>query len=167
MNKTHIIWSNINLNFDNWKDDLEEQYPEASKDELILKMYEINNDYLDDERTNLNIQLSGSIIAIADIGLWNGRFSGYKMINSGNIKDCLQSDCDMNEWYIDKLGDLRCKAIHHDGTNYYLYRTFKDDVTENQIENLQVKIIEGAAVRRDITRLTKRLGDDIGAVYGW
>ena len=167
MQENHIVWSDVNLDFDKWKDDLTDQYPDASDDELIAKMYEINSDYLDDERTNLNIQLPQSIIVIADLGRWNGRFSGYKMIDSGNIKDCLQSECDMNEWYVDKNGDFRCKAIHHDGTNYYLYRTFKDNVTESQIERLQDKIYDGTATRRDITRVTRRLGDDIGAVYGW
>ena len=167
MQKNHIIWSDIDLNFDKWKDDLIDQYPDASEDELISKMYEINSDYLDDERTNLNIQLSQSIIAIADLGRWNGRFNGYAMIDSGNIKDCLYSECDIKEWYVDKNGDFRCKAIHHDGTNYYLYRTFKDNVSESQIENLQGKILDGTATRRDITRITRRLGDDIGAVYGW
>ena len=35
------------------------------------------------------------------------------------------------------------------------------------IENLKAKILDGTATRADITRLTKRLGDDIGKVYGW
>lgn len=89
------------------------------------------------------------------------------MIYSGNIKDCLQSDCDMNEWYVDKKGDFRCIAVHHDGTNHYLYRAFKDNVTDNQIERLQKKIYYGTATRQDISRVTRQLGDDIGAVYGW
>ena len=29
------------------------------------------------------------------------------MIDSGNIKDCLYSDTDYTEWYVDKYGDLR------------------------------------------------------------
>lgn len=163
----HVVWSDINLDFEDWRDDLQEQYPTASEDELITKMYEINNDYLDDERTNLNIQLPQSIIVVGDLGLWHGRVHGYKMIDSGNIKDCLYSDCDMNEWYVDKNGDLRCTAVHHDGWNHYLYRTFKDGVTSSQIERLQEKIYDGTATRQDITRATRRLGDDIGAVYGW
>lgn len=49
-NDRHIIWSNINLDFEDWRADLEEQYPDLSEDELIQKMYEINSDYLGDER---------------------------------------------------------------------------------------------------------------------
>ena len=54
-----------------------------------------------------------------------------------------------------------------DGRNYYLYRVYKDNATESQIENLKAKIYEGKATRADITRVTRRLGDDIAAVYGF
>lgn len=167
MNENKIIWSNINLDFEDWKDDLKSEYPNYSEDELISLMYDINNDYLNDERINLNIQFSQPIIVIGDLGLWNGRAHGYKRIESGNIKDCLYSDCDYAEWYVDKLGDLCGKGVHHDGTNYFLYRVFKPNVSEVQIENFQEKLYHGTATRKDITRLTLRLGDAIGKIYGW
>ena len=138
-------------------------------------MVETNEDYLSDERTNLNIQLSQPIIIIGDIGRWNGRVTGYKMIDSGNIKDCLYSDTDYTEWYVDKYGDLRADAahhlradaVHHDGTNHYLYRVFKDTATESQVENLKYKLYMGKATRADISRIKRRLGDEIAAVYGF
>ena len=107
------------------------------------------------------------ILVIGDLGLWFGRRSGYKEIPSGNIRDCLFSDTDYTTWYVDKLGDLRCDAVHHDGTNHYLYRAFKPGVTEAQMDRLKDKIYNGTATRSDITRLTMRLGDEIGKVYGW
>ena len=130
-------------------------------------MYEINGDYLDDERVNLNIQLSQPILVIGDLGLWYGRRSGYKEIESGNIRDCLYADTDYSTWYVDKLGDLRCDAIHHDGTNHYLYRAYKDGVRESQIDLLKDKLYRGIASRADVTRITRRLGDDIARVYGF
>lgn len=130
-------------------------------------MEETNYDYLSDERVNLNVQLSQPIIVIGDIGRWNGRVMGYKDIPSGNIRDCLYADTDYTEWYVDKYGDLRADATHHDGTNHYLYRVFKDGVSETQMENLRDKIYHGKATRADITRLTRRLGDEIAAVYGF
>lgn len=170
----HIIWSDVSLDPDDWrdgyKDFLEENELEGdpnNEDELYQWMVETNAEYLDDERMNLNIQLSQPIIVVGDLGLWHGRVMGYRMIDSGNIKDCLFSDTDMTEWYVDKYGDLRADAIHHDGTNHYLYRVFKDGVSETQIENLKEKVYRGRATRADITRLTKRLGDDIAKVYGW
>ena len=130
-------------------------------------MYDLNHDYLEDERVNLNIQLSQPIICIADLGRWNGRFSGYKEIASGNIRDCLYSDTDWTEWYVDHRGDLKADAIHHDGTNHYLYRVYKDGTTESQRDALKQKIYDNRATRADITRVTRRLGDEIAKVYGF
>ena len=163
----HIIWSNYDLDYEDWRDDLEAEYPELTEDERIALMYEINGDYLDDERVNLNIQLSQPILVIGDLGLWYGRRSGYKEIESGNIRDCLYADTDYSTWYVDKLGDLRCDAIHHDGTDHYLYRAYKDGVRESQIDLLKDKLYRGIATRADVTRITRRLGDDIARVYGF
>lgn len=170
----HIIWSNMNLEADDWRDSYKE-YLEINgldddpndENKLYEYMVEANDDYLSDERRNLDIQFSQPIIVIGDLGRWNGRVTGYKMIDSGNITDCLYSDTDYTEWYVDKYGDLRANAVHHDGTNHYLYRVFKDGVTDTQIENLQDKIYNGKVTRADITRVTKRLGDKIAEVYGF
>ena len=170
----HIIWSDANLDIEDWREGYKD-YLEANEldlnpndeDAIYLWMCETNCEYLEDERANLNIQLPEEILVIADLGLWNGRPMGYKEIPSGNIKDCLYSDTDYTEWYVDKYGDLRADAIHHDGTNHYLYRVYKDSATETQRENLKEKIYCGKATRADITRVTRRLGDEIGKVYGW
>lgn len=163
----HLIWSNYNLDLDDWREDLLEEYPDASESELYQLMDERNSSYLDDERCNLNIQMAMPIIIIGDLGLWNGRRTGYKDIPSGNIRDCLYSDTDYTTWYVDRLGDLRCDAVHHDGTNHYLYRAFKPGVSEAQMDRLREKIYDGSVTRADITRVTQRLGDAIGKVYGW
>ena len=165
----HLIWSNYALDYEDWRADLEADYPELSEDDRMALMYEINSDYLDDERANLNIQLAQPILIIADLGLWTGRHIGYKEIESGNIRDCLYSDRDImySTWFLDKLGDLRCEAVHHDGTNYLLYRTYKPEVRESQIDLLKEKLYYRKATRADITRITLRLGDEIGKVYGW
>ena len=69
--------------------------------------------------------------------------------------------------YLDERGDLRADETHHDGTNHYLFRSFKPSATQQQIENLKEKIYCGNATRTDIVSLTDRLGDKIAAVYGW
>lgn len=163
----HIIWSNYDLDYEDWREDLEAEYPDLSEDERIALMHELNNDYLDDERLNLSIQLPQPILMIADIGRWDGRSVGYGEIQSGRISDCLYSNLDYATWYVDKLGDLRCDAVHHDGTNHYLYRVYKPGVRASQIELLKDKLYEGKATRADITRVTRRLGDDIAKVYGF
>ena len=45
IDKHFIIWSDINLDFEDWKDDLSEQYPDLSEEELMQIMYERNNDF--------------------------------------------------------------------------------------------------------------------------
>ena len=167
MKDTYTVWSNYNLDLDDWRDDLLEQCPDSSEDELLRMMYDTNNDYLDDERINLNIQLDQTIIIIADLGLWYGRRTGYKEIDSGNIRDCLYSDCDYVTWYVDKNGDFRCNACHHDGTNHYLYRVYKSNATDDQIEDLKEKLYNNTATEEDIESVTDRIGDKIAEVYGW
>lgn len=61
--------------------------------------------------------------------------------------------------------DLCAEFVHHDGTNYVTYREWKEGVSETQKENLKVKLMRDEATRKDITRLTRKLGDRIAAVY--
>ena len=91
-NDRHIIWSNMNLEVDDWRDGYKEylEINELSDDpndenNLYEYMVETNEEYLSDERDNLNVCLSQPIIVIGDLGRWNGRVMGYKMIDSGNI----------------------------------------------------------------------------------
>ena len=158
------IWSNADLDYEEWKDWMEEEYPTLSDDERVAMMYEENGHYLEDERLNLDIQISQPILVVADLGLWNSRRTGYKEIPSGNIRDCLYSDYDYTTWYVDRNGDFRCDDTHHDGTNHYLYRVYKDNVSQAQKDRLKEKIYNGTATRADIVRVTRRLGDEIGKV---
>ena len=68
---------------------------------------------------------------------------------------------------MDKDGEFCCEAIHHDGTNYYRYRAYKDGVTDEQIDDLKEKLYCGTATEKDIDKVTRRLGNDIGQMYGW
>ena len=166
----HVIWSNLNLDLDEWREGLLEDYPDVDPDDdsvLYSLMIDTNNSYLDDERCNLDIQIGQPILVIADLGLWFGRRAGYREIESGNISDCLYDPNEYVEWYVDSYGNLRSISIHHDGRNNYLFRAWKDNTTDTQRENLKEKIYHGVATRRDISRLTRSIGKDIGRVYGW
>ena len=165
--KRKVIWSNRNLDYEDWKSFFDDEYPELDEDERIDLMYELNNEYLDDARMNLDIPVFEEIIVLGDLGLWNGRKSGYKEIRGHSIKDCLYTDTDYSTWYLDDRGDLCCEAIHHDGINHYLYRVFKPDVSDTRKENFLEKVLRGTVTRADITRTTQRLGDKIAEVYGW
>ena len=164
---TFVIWSNEYLDWDNYRDAFEEDYFSLTDDEKYQLMCDLNNDYLDDERRNLDIQVGTPIIVIVDIGRWDGRHTGYREIESGCIKDCLYSQLDGVAWYVDAQGDLRMDGYHHDGHNYYLYRKYRQGVSEEAKENFKEKILGHTLTKRDIDRVTERLGDDIAKVYGF
>lgn len=169
--KKRIIWSNINLDIEDWRDDYKEYLEyngfderHDNDDDLYKWMTETNDSYLDDERYNLNKEVDGRILIIADLGLWNGRKPGYKIIESRNIKNILSSQCDYVEWYGDGY-NIRCTASHHDGTNHYLYRIIRED---RNIDNLLDAIYNGEKITSSkLNYYTKSLYKDVANVYGW
>lgn len=166
-----VIWSNWNLDIDDecytnyWKE-MEEDCGELSDDEKWKILYEQNGEWLEDERLNLNVKLEDEIVVIADLGLWYGRRGGYKLIKSGNISDCLCDSADYLEWYCDRY-NFRCRAAHHDGTNYYLYRVLRSELSWEQRENFLNKLYNGEVNDRMIRRYTKSIRPYIADVYGW
>ena len=165
----HVIWNNTETPEELFRDIMNnlDQYDiekgdEASAWELA---HEWNDDYLDDERANLDIDV-GTIIVFADLGLWNGHRAAYKILKSGNLRDCLNVCCgDYVEWYVDDRGDMIVRDTHHDGTNTYTFRALRD-LSDTQEWNMYDKLSEGFT-RRDVKRYTRRLGDYAAKVYGW
>jgi len=165
----HIIWSNMNYITDEELAFYREDYPDAkymADDELAIIIYTDIQDNLGDERMNLDVELSNDIIAIADLGLWNGKTFGYKILGT-NINNCLYTNCNSAEWYVDGYGNLRMTGVHHDGTNTMLYRMFKPEISDNQIDYFLNAIYENKLTSSMVSKYTLRLGDYIGDVYGW
>lgn len=129
---------------------------------------EQNDEFLEDEMANLNIDVGNDIVIFAILGLWYGERYASNDLRSGKIDDCFgNTSCDYVKWYVDELGDMRCTGTHHDGTNRYLYRAWKDGVSESTKTMLRIKWSEKRATRKDITRYTQRIGDRVADVYGW
>lgn len=122
-----IIWSSEDRLDDNARERYQEFQREVQDDNTYIVSEEEWADevygYLDDERHNLNKHIDGVIMVFADLGLWYGRRQGYQILGS-NIADILHSQCDEAEWYGDGY-NIRGRMIHHDGTNYVLYRIAK------------------------------------------
>lgn len=162
-----VIWSNIDLDLKDWIKDFQADYPDLTEDDYYAMMIERNGEYLSDERDNLNLHVGDDILAIGDLGRWNGRRMGYKIYESGKLSDCLSSDCEYAEWYVDREGEFRSRQLHHDGTDLIYYRKFKEDADYDNRAELMDQIYRGVAKQEDIDRLTEKLGEQIGAVYGW
>lgn len=172
----HIVWSNYNLNLEDWIEGIKENldiyeidYSEWSREQFEEEMWKTNNEYFHYEQINLHIPTEGRIIAIADLDLWNGRRMGYKLKDEKNIRACLSfdADCEYGEWWVDSHNNLRSRQSHHDGTNFLLYREVKPETTSDQLDNLCWKIYQGIATARDITKYTRSLGKRVKDVYGW
>ena len=119
--------------------------------------------YLDDEQANLNVLTDGRILVIADLGLWNGRKQGYRILN-GNAKNIFSISEDYNEYYSDGY-NIRANCVHHDGTNHIEYRVIRED---RNIQNLLDAICNGEEItRQKLNYYTRSLHPYVAQVYGW
>jgi hypothetical protein len=166
-----IIWSNRDIDFDEWKESLIEYQKEngyenpedVTDDDVWDFISESLSNQLDDEKWNLNIATDGRILAIADLGLWNGRRQGYMILNS-NINNIFTISEDYNEYYGDGH-NIKASCVHHDGTNYIEYRVIRED---RNIKNLLDAIYLGKEItRKKLNYYTKSLYPYVAKVYGW
>lgn len=155
----NIIWSNEVSEIES----LMENNPELVWDTAC----ELNADYLDDEKANLNIEVGDEIVIIADLDLWDGHHQAYKCTHKTNIADVLVPDNDYVKFFVDDRGDLMARSTHHDGTNIYTYRAWKDGISYAQRSYFLQKVAIGKATRKDITRYTRKIGTYVADVYGW
>ena len=149
-----------------------EEYPDFTRNERIkLALDQINNWDWDDFCQQLQgVTTDGGIIlAIADLGRWNGRFQGYRVINSNKIASCLSGigHYDYINFHTDSVGDFKLEGVHHDGRDYITYREVKETTTDNQLDRLTQKIYDGEATRADITRYTRGIGKKVAKALGY
>lgn len=156
----HIIWSNDDIDIDEYRDALDGELTET---EIFEYAYNCLEDDFDEIVGMCENVVIGKAIAIGKIGTWLGTRTGYKLMNDSNtcLSKCFESDGYSATWYVDKNGDLWLREVHHDGTNLIMFRAFKDNVESNQIDWICDKILKGTVQRRDITKVTRKIGDDV------
>ena len=167
--KMYTIWTNNDLDaLEEIKQDIMKDNPAMTEDQAMQCAYETLDEYLEDERANLNIEVGDEIIIIADLGLWDGRHQAYKLLHKTNIAECLTGTCgEYVRWFVDDRGDLMCRDTHHDGTNIYTYRAWKPEISHAQRSYFMQKLAIEKATRKDITRYTRKIGVYVADVYGW
>ena len=143
----------------------EMDYNDWSESHKMDLIYETVEEYRQCEIANLDIPTTGSIIAIADIGLWNGRAQGYKILNEYNVnaifKEMQRDEC---EFYCDRY-NVHMVNHHHDGTNHVMFRELKPDVNHEHFLDM---IYEGKPITtKTLCRYTRSLRPYIAKVYGW
>jgi hypothetical protein len=155
---------------DDWREGFEEfceindlNIDEEDIDEYIQYTLSV---YLDDEKCNLNKEC-GYIIAIADLGLWDGRHSAYQLIKTRNLNGIFQLlDGGYNdyEYYCDRY-NVKADLYHHDGVNHVTFREVREG---KNIQPLLDKIYNGEELTAEyINRYTKSLRPMVADVYGW
>ncbi|MNV52498.1 hypothetical protein D3C71_1445950 [compost metagenome] len=146
--KKFLIWSNMPEN----------EYCDCKNVECNCAEMSLN-----DERDNLNINLHANIVAIADLGLWNGRKIGYKILGN-NLNSIFSILEDYNEFFSDGY-TIRSTNIHHDGRNHVEYRLIKQG---KNIDNILGRIrAQQTVTRSTILQYTSSLHPYVAKIYGW
>lgn len=172
--KKQIIWTS---DYDNIKAIAEEEMAyakdeldeELSEDEAIERAYDLNNDYLNDERCNLNKEVKGFIIAMAfrssaRYGVWGGNGQkGYRLCGT-NVSDILNTSSNWAEWYGDTY-NIRGEFADHDGEDSVIYRVAE---SEYDAERIATKIYNGEIeTEEQFRKVTKSLYPYVAKIYGW
>lgn len=151
-------------------DDAREEYQQYQREVLEDEEYcitdrewaEVVDGYLADERMNLDKEVDGVIIAFADVGRWDGRRQGYRILGS-TVNDIFNISEDSNEWYSDG-NNIRGILTHHDASHYVLYRVAKDRETAERIaEQIYNREIDEKGFRKR----TRSLHPYVAEIYGW
>lgn len=167
--KKFTIWSNRDIDYNEWKEIYKEtaeanEWDEDTENEDNLQSFiseELERNF-DDKRANLNIPLDGRVIAIADLGLWNGRKQGYRILKE-NVNSIFNIGEDYSEYYSDGY-NIKATLTHHDGTNYIEYREIRED---RNINNLLIAIFNGEKIsRKKLNYYTRSLLPYVAKAYG-
>ena len=138
---------------------------DITEDMVQQEVYDNIDMFFEDELLNLSKKLDGRIIAIADIGRWNGRVQGYKVLGN-NLNEVVSSTigCDEKEVYCDAW-NVRATGYHHDGSNSVLFRELRED---RDVDKFLDKIYMGEEISTGtLNYYTKSLRPYVQKIYGF
>lgn len=170
---SRVIWTSDIGQLSDWADYLEEEgLTGLSTERQYAAVLELNNSYLGDERVNLNKQIKTGIVAFVDCSLWNGK--QLHVLNVGyNLGCCLDTSTTgvldgSWRWFVDRYGNLRCDAAHHDGTNHVVYRMWKPQMSAGKQLRCATEMRVAGCYNSTIAgRYTQSLGSFVNEIYGW
>ena len=93
-------------------------------------------DMLEDLRMSLNIEVKSEIVGYAELGLWDGIHRHMFCTGYVNMRNLI-GEAEYGTSYYLEGEDFKMKYAHHDGNNVYVFRIWKDGVTEEQKEELK------------------------------
>ena len=104
---------------------------ETNYEEFAYDQNQFQYDIIKEELSQID---PGYILVLGTLGLWTGETFGYKVINPTDLSDILVTECDESKWFIDSHDNFKMFGHHHDGTNQYLYRQFKNSDKVNELD---------------------------------
>lgn len=130
---------------------------------------EYSNEYwFDDECINLKKETEGMILAIANLGRWNGRHQGYKLSTEKLLSNIMYIGNVNGTAYTTVFYDgknVRKEVCHHDGTDHIVFREVKPNVN---IDKLCQKIYNGETISSStLNYYTRSLRKYVKNIYGW
>lgn len=104
------------------------------------------------------IEVDEDIVVIGDLGLWNGRTFGYKILSNNPIDILKGLDYyDFPEIEMNENDEIFATDKHHDGTNYYRFRVWKKGISESSKDRFLNDIYNNDFDEEDVIKYTKAL----------
>lgn len=147
--------------FDDYQADteaLKQEDPELDDETAERIAYDDLCDYLTETLTSeIDHKAPHGLAIFADLGLWNGRRSGIKIVDS--FRDVLKYVDDVMYLTIETTSQgIEVTAPHHDGTNVYTVRALTEagaNRYSDYDDELEESLIHGSP--RTVRRYTRRI----------
>jgi len=162
-----VIWSNLALRLDDWRERVLENSPALAGDEAAMekRMRELNNLRLLDARINFDEELDGAILALGEVKVGEESAPVYKLYPSQNPSAIFYTDSPEAEWYVDTDGELKSFHRYPGGTVTVRYRVFKENTEPAVMQRLVELVGNGIAPERLIREHTTRLSEHAALIY--
>ena len=163
----YVIWSNLDLKLDDWRERVLAECPALAGDEEAMagRMVELNNLLLLDARINFDEELDGPILALGEVCVGEESAPVYKLYPSGNPTSIFYTDSPLAEYAVDPDGELRSFHRYPGGTVAVRYRVFKPN-TEPQLQQRLMELAGKGLLAEGLVRAhTTRLGEHAAKIY--
>ena len=168
-NKERVIFDS-SYDVDDWRESFkyfcEINGLNEEEEDIYNYIEESKREELHDEKRNLDITIDGDILVIADLGLWDGRHSAYKIIHATSLKNIFSvaKNYDDVRFYCDQY-NVKADLYHHDGCNHVEFRLMKNGRSGKTL--LDKLYNQEKYTRDDIRNCSTSLRKYVAKVYGW
>lgn len=151
-----------------------EDLNEMTYEEKVKVVSELLDADLEDDLMNLEgVEAKHELVITGTANVWDGEWFVFQELDTTNIGKSLQAAVDgassTIRMYVEGK-ELVVEVSHHDGTNKYLIREWKAEMTDRKFENLYKKLDSALEVkdRLDVMkRYTKGAGEYVRNCYGF